>query len=137
MKEGPGVSRKHADTHNLSRRERQIMDVLYAAGEATAADVQAGLPDGPSYSTVRALLRNLLDKGQVRYRQEGPRYVYVPVVDKPQASASALRRLVDTFFDGSTGALVVNLLGSDGDRIKPEDLAVIEAELARLKKGER
>ncbi|MGE0623151.1 MAG: BlaI/MecI/CopY family transcriptional regulator [Pseudomonadales bacterium] len=122
--------------HDLSRRERQIMDVLYAAGEATAADVQAGLPDSPSYSTVRALLRKLLDKGQVRYRQDGPRYVYVPVVGKSQASESALRRLVDTFFDGSAAAAVVNLLGRDGERITENDIAAIEAELDRLKRGE-
>lgn len=125
------------DPHTLSRRERQIMDVLYAAGEATAADVQAGLPDSPSYSTVRTLLKKLVDKGQIRYRQDGPRYVYVPVVGKPQASESALRRLVDTFFDGSVAAVVVNLLGRDGDRITGDDIAAIEAELERLKREER
>jgi len=113
------------------------MDLLYAAGEATAADVQAGLPDSPSYSTVRALLKKLLDKGQVRFRHDGPRYVYVPVVGKPQASESALRRLMDTFFDGSPAALVVNLLGSGSERITDEDIAAIEAELERLKRDEK
>ena len=118
---------------DLTRRERQIMDVLYAAEEATAAEIQAQLPGNPSYSTVRALLKKLLDKGDVRFRQEGPRYVYLPVVAKPQASASALQRIIDTFFGGSASAAVVNLLGREGDRLTATEIAEIEAELARLK----
>ena len=122
-------------THNvqhLTRRERQIMDVLYAKEEATVAEVLAGLPDRPSYSTVRALLKKLLDKGHVRYRTDGPRYVYLPVVAKPQASESALRRLIDTFFDGSPGAAVVKLLG-EGKNLSDDELAEIEAVLKGLR----
>lgn len=124
---------KKAEPMNLTRRERQIMDVLYAREEATAADVQQELPGNPSYSTVRALLKKLLDKGHVRFRQDGPRYVYGPVVAKPQASESALTRLVDTFFGGSSGAAVVNLLGREGEKMTAEEIAEIEAELARIK----
>ena len=118
---------------DLTRRERQIMDALYAKEEATAAEVQAELPGDPSYSTVRALLKKLLDKGHVHYRQDGPRYVYLPVVAKPKASESAFSRLVDTFFGGSAGAAVVNLLGKSGGRLSAEEIAEIEAELARIK----
>ena len=118
---------------HLTRRERQIMDVLYAREEATVAEVLAGLPDQPSYSTVRALLRKLLDKGHVRFRTDGPRYVYLPVVAKPQASESALRRLIDTFFNGSPGAAVVKLLGEAKD-LSTEELAEIEEVLGRLRR---
>lgn len=126
---------RRADSTDLTRRERQIMDVLYASSEATAAEVQEGMTGSPSYSTVRTLLRKLVEKGHVRYRQVGPRYVYAPVVGKPQASDSALRRVLDTFFDGSTGSLVVNLLGRSRGEISAEEIAAIEAELERLKGG--
>lgn len=129
------MARTRHEPPDLTRRERQIMDVLYAKEEASAAEVQAELPGAPSYSTVRALLRKLLDKGHVRYRQDGPRYVYLPVVAKPQASESAFSRLVETFFGGSAGAAVVNLLGNSGEEMSREEIAEIEAELARIKKG--
>lgn len=127
------MPRSRQEPPDLTRRERQIMDVLYAREEATAAEVQSGIPGAPSYSTVRALLKKLLDKGHVRYRQDGPRYVYLPVVAKPQASESALGRLVDTFFGGSAGAAVVNLLGKSGGRLSDAEIAEIEAELDRIK----
>lgn len=127
------MARNRQEPSDLTRRERQIMDVLYAKEEATAAEVQSELPGDPSYSTVRALLRKLLDKGHVRYRQDGPRYVYLPVVAKPQASESAFSRLVDTFFGGSAGAAVVNLLGNSSRQLSSEEIAEIEAELARIK----
>ena len=109
------------------------MDVLYARDEATAAEVLEGLPDEPSYSTVRALLKKLLDKGHVTYRQAGQRYVYAPVMAKPEASGNALRRVTETFFGGSAGAAVVSLLGREGGTLSAEEIAEIEAELARLK----
>ena len=131
------MARIRQEPLDLTRRERQIMDVLYAREEATAAEVQAGLPGDPSYSTVRALLKKLLDKGHVRYRQDGPRYVYVPVVAKPQASESAFSRLVDTFFGGSIGAAVVNLLGKSAGRLSASEISEIEAELARIKQDNK
>src|SRR5271166_2080161 len=86
---------------HLSRRERQIMDVLHARGRATAAEVLAALPDPPGYSAVRALLRILERKGHLKHRNEGARYVYLPRVSRQAASRSALKRVVSTFFAGS------------------------------------
>ena len=111
----------------LSRRERQIMDVLYRLGSATAAEVQDNIPQAPSYSAVRALLRILVDKGHIRHSYDGPRYVYSPVVSRPVAQKSALRQLVKTFFDGSTSNAVAALLDMSG-----KDLT--DAELDRLAK---
>ena len=94
----------------LSRRERQIMDFLYQSGRASAAEVQAGMPEPPSYSAVRAMLRVLEEKGHVRHEQDGPRYVYVPKVARDKAKRSALRHVLRTFFDGSTEQVVAALL---------------------------
>ena len=97
-------------SHALSRRERQIMDVVYERGRASAAEVREGLPDPPGYSAVRALLRVLEEKGHLEHEQEGPRYVYSPTIPRERASESALRRIVRTFFDDSTGKAVAALL---------------------------
>ena len=94
----------------LSRREREIMDVIYRAGRATAAEVLDQLTDPPSYSAVRALLRVLEDKGHLRHEEEGPRYVFVPTVPRERARQSALRQMLHTFFDGSTEQAVAALL---------------------------
>ena len=100
-------------TVNLSRRERQIMDVVYRRGRVTAAQVLAEMPEPPGYSAVRAMLRLLEEKGHVRHEQEGLRYVYLPTVSRSKARRSALRHLVRTFFDGSTEDAVAALLESD------------------------
>ena len=113
-------------TTQLSRRERQIMDVIYRHGKVTAAEVLAELPDPPGYSAVRAMLRLLEDKGHVRHEQDGPRYVYLPTVTRDKARRSAMRHLVRTFFDGSTEDAVAALL--QGDNGMSED------ELGRLSK---
>ena len=123
----------HGKHVHLTRRERQIMDVLYATGEASAADIQASIPDSPSYSAVRALLRKLMDKGHIAFRQDGAKYVYHPVLPKTDAKRSAVERLVRTFFDGSPASAVVNLLGSEGRTLSDADIDAIEAELARIK----
>ncbi|MFN2384644.1 MAG: BlaI/MecI/CopY family transcriptional regulator [Gemmatimonadota bacterium] len=109
----------------LSRRERQIMDVVYQHGRVTAADVRAALPDPPSYSTVRALLRVLEEKGHVQHEQDGPRYVFLATIPVEAAARSALRRLLGTFFDGSVEAAVATLLDVS-------DARITEAELDRL-----
>jgi predicted transcriptional regulator len=97
--------------HNdLSRRERQIIDILYAQGQATAAEVQAALPEPPSYSAVRAMLRILEDKGHVKHQQDGPRYLYVPTIARDNAKRSALRHMLKTFFDGSAEQAISALL---------------------------
>lgn len=98
---------------HLSRRERQIMDVIYRRGRATAAEVLGGLPDPPSYSAVRAMLRLLEEKGHVRHEQDGPRYVFLPTVNRDRARKSALKHVVRTFFDGSATDAVAALLDSD------------------------
>jgi predicted transcriptional regulator len=95
---------------SLSRRERQIMEVIYRRGQATAAEVLEDLPDPPSYSAVRAMLRVLEEKGHVRHEQQGPRYVFVPTVPREKARRRALKQLVQTFFDGSTEQTVAALL---------------------------
>src|SRR6186997_664739 len=113
------------DHRDLSRRERQILDILYKHGRATAADVQAALPEPPSYSAVRALLRILEEKGHVRHEQDGPRYVYLPTVGRDNAKRSAMRHMLQTFFDGSAEQAISALL--DDPRAKFSD-----AELDRL-----
>ena len=117
----------------LSRRERQILDILYSRGRATAADIQTAMPDPPSYSAIRALLRILEEKGHARHEVDGPRYVYLPLVPRGRARRSALKHLLQTFFDGSAGEAVVALL--DGStRLAPEDLDRIEALVERARK---
>jgi predicted transcriptional regulator len=98
------------------------MDVLYRRGRATAGEVLADLPGAPSYSTVRTQLRVLEEKGHVRHEEEGLRYVYLPLVPRHAARRTALRHLVDTFFDGSAANLVTALLGSDAARLSDEEL---------------
>src|SRR5690349_2757361 len=96
--------------HRLSRRERQIMDIIYSLGQATAAEVLEGMPDPPSYSAVRAMLRLLEEKGCLRHQQEGPRYVFLPTVARDKARKSALRQMLQPFFDGSTEEAVATLI---------------------------
>src|SRR5678815_1478079 len=102
---------------DVSRRERQILDVLYKAGRATAADIQQALPAAPSYSAVRTLLRILEDKGHVRHEQDGSRYIYVPTVAPERAKRSALQHMLDTFFAGSTTQAIAALLDEDSSEL--------------------
>ena len=119
---------------NLSRRERQIMDVLFQRGRATAAEVQEALPQAPGYSAVRALLRILEDKGHIRHEADGPRYVYLPRHDRDKARQSAMHHLVQTFFDGSTGDAVAALLGTDASRLSSDQLERLAALIAQARK---
>ena len=107
---------------DLSRRERQILDILYQKGRATAAEVQADLPEPPSYSAVRALLRILEEKGHVKHEQDGPRYVYVPTVARDNAKRSALRHILQTFFDGSAEQAISALLDEPSTRLSRDEL---------------
>ena len=111
----------------LSRRERQIMDVLFKNGKSTAAEVRAGMPDPPSYSAVRAMLRTLEEKGHIRHQADGPRYVYSPTIAKEKAKRSALRHLVETFFGGSVELAVAALLDGGARKLSPDELARLEA----------
>jgi predicted transcriptional regulator len=107
--------------HRLSRRERQIMDVLHARQQATVAQVLEDLPDPPSYSAIRALLRILEEKGYVRHREEANRYVYLPRVSHQAARRSALRRVVTTFFQGSVAQAMAALLEDRDTRVSEEE----------------
>lgn len=108
-------------TSDLSRRERQIMDAIYARGRATVAEVREGLPDPPSYSAVRALLRILEEKGHLRHEQDGPRFVYLPTVPAARARESALRHLLETFFDGSAEGAMAALLDLEAGELSAEE----------------
>jgi len=124
-----------SSTHTtLSRRERQIMDVLYRRGRATAAEVMAELPGEPNYSTVRTQLRVLEDKGHVLHDEEGPRYVYAPAVPRHAARKSALKHLVETFFDGSAEQVVAAVLGGEASRLSDEDLERISELIDKARK---
>jgi predicted transcriptional regulator len=118
----------------LSRRERQIIDVLYRRGRATAAEVMADLPGEPSYSTVRTQLRVLEIKGHVRHEDDGQRYVYSPAVPRGPVRRSALKHLVETFFDGSVEQTVAALLGGDAARLSEEELNRIARLIAKARK---
>ena len=121
--------------HALSRRERQIMDILFRRGRATAAEVMADVPGEPTYSTVRTQLRVLEQKGHVRHEQEGPRFVYMPVIRRQTARRSALRHVIETFFDGSPERVVEALLGGEASKLSPEELDRIEG-LVKKAKGD-
>lgn len=119
----------------LSRRERQILDILYAKGMATAAEVLDALPDPPSYSAVRALLRILEEKGHARHDTQGTRYVYLPMVPRERARNSALTRIVQTFFDGSAAQAAAALV--DSGSLSDEELAKLSSLIARARKEGR
>jgi predicted transcriptional regulator len=121
----------------LSRRERQIMDILYRRGRATATEVMADLSGDPSYSTVRTQLRVLESKGHVLHEEDGPRFVYLPALAHRTARKSALRHLVDTFFEGSTEKVVGALLGGEGARLSEGELERIAELVAKAKKEGR
>ncbi|MDE3196951.1 MAG: BlaI/MecI/CopY family transcriptional regulator [Acidobacteriota bacterium] len=120
--------------HSLSRRERQIMDILIARGKASASEVQSSMEDAPSYSAVRATLRIMEDKGHVRHEQQGATYVYLPKVAPERAKRSALRHMLDTFFNGSPEQVMAALL--DG-KPSPEELARIAAMIEQARKQGR
>lgn len=114
------MKRKALDS--LSRRERQIMDVIYRAGQATATEVLEGLPDPPSYSAVRALLRILETKGHLRHVADGTRYVFLPTVTPDRARRSAMQGLLDTFFEGSREKAVAALLDASRSELSESEL---------------
>jgi BlaI family transcriptional regulator, penicillinase repressor len=122
---------------DLSRRERQIMDILHRAGKATAAEVLEGLPDAPSYSAVRALLRILENKGHVRHEEDGRAYVYMPIVRRTDARQSALSHLLKTFFDNSAEQAVAALLTIKGEKMSSAELERMSKLIDKAKKEGR
>ena len=125
-----------ADTADLSRRERQIMGIVYELGRAGVAEVRERMPDPPSYSAVRAMLRILEEKGHIRHEQDGPRYVFLPTVPREEASENALRRLVRTFFGGSPEGAMAALLDLEGDRLDEEALRRIAQRIDEARREE-
>ena len=107
----------------LSRRERQIMDALYRRGRASVSEVIEELPDPPGYSAVRAMLGKLEDKGHLAHEQDGPRYVYFPTRPREEATQTALRRMMRTFFDGSPSRAVAAVLDLSEEELSQEELA--------------
>jgi predicted transcriptional regulator len=124
------------DTY-LSRRERQIMDALHQRGHATAAEVQAALPDAPGYSAIRALLRILEDKGHVKHRREGARYVYLPRASRETARRSALKRVVATFFQGSVAQAMAALLETADTRLSDSELRALRQAIDQARREGR
>lgn len=121
----------------LSRRERQIMDIIYQRGKATAAEVVEDLSDPPSYSAVRALLRILEEKGHLQHTQEGQRYVYKPTVNREKVKYSALRRTLQTFFNNSAEDAVAALLDISHERLSDEELERMEQMIQQARKEGR
>ena len=120
---------------HLSRRERQIMDVLYRKGSATAAEVLESIPNPPSYSAVRALLRILEQKGHVRHEESAGKYVFMPTVPHAKAKRSAIVHLVQTFFGGSPEQAVAALLDASSSKLSSEELDRLQALIDKARKG--
>jgi predicted transcriptional regulator len=125
------------EQHKLSRRERQIMDVLYRLGRATAAEVHEALPDPPSYSAVRAMLRVLEEKQHIRHEAQDLRYVFMPIVTREKARRSAVRHLLETFFEGSPEQAVATLLDLSARDLSPQEFDRLAALVEKARKEGR
>jgi predicted transcriptional regulator len=127
---------KNPHTH-LSRRERQIMDAIYRQGRATAAEVMENMPDPPSYSAVRAMLRLLEEKGYVRHEQDGPRYVYISTLSRARARQSAMKQMLQTFFDDSTEQAVAALIDMSRTKMTGDELDRLSQLIEKARKEGR
>ena len=128
---------KSAEAAALSRRERQVMDILFRRGESTVAEIMGDLPDPPTYSAVRSILRILVEKQLITHREDGPRYVYLPAVNTEQARDDALKHVIRTFFDGSTEQAVAALLDLSSTRLSDEELGRLSRLIADARKEGR
>ena len=126
-----------SDQTQLSRRERQIMEIVYERGRATAAEVREHMSDPPSYSAVRAMLRILEDKGHLQHVSDGPRYVFLPTIPPEQARKTALERLIHTFFDGNPERAMAALLDLGGDDLDSDALERIAERIAEARREGR
>ena len=120
-------------TDSLSRRERQVMHILFQRGEATVSEVMADLPDPPTYSAVRSILRILAEKKLIRYKEDGPRYVYLPAVSADRAADEALDQVVRTFFDGSADAAMTALLRLSDTDLSADDIAKLRERIRKAR----
>lgn len=123
-------------SQGFTRREQQVVDAVLELGEATAKEVQARLPNAPSYSAVRAVLTRLVDQGHLKYREHGPRYVYSAAEGRQKLRKAALRKMVDTFFDGSPLSAVHALLGISAKSLSREELDELADAVAKARRGE-
>ena len=121
----------------MSRRERQILDILYRRGRATAAEIQAALPDPPSNSATRALLRILEDKGHIRHESDGPRYVFLPKVSRQKARTVALKHMLSTFFDGSAAEAAAALVDGSAAKLSAQELDQLQALIERARQEKK
>src|SRR5215203_4724419 len=121
----------------LSRRERQVMNILYARGQATAAEIHEVLPDPPTFSATRAIIRTLEDKGHIRHAEQGLRYIYAPVVPAEKAKRSALAHVVSTFFGGSPSQLMATLLEGSTAQVTEAELGRLEEMIRRAKQEKK
>ena len=117
----------------LSRRERQVMDILYRRGEATVAEVMADLPDPPTYSAVRSILRILMEKEMISHREDGPRYVYLPTVNTDRAADDAMKHVIRTFFDGSAQQAVAAVLRMSDAKLTDDEIAVLSEKISKAR----
>ncbi len=122
---------------DLSRRERQVLDLVYRLGEATASEVMAEMGDPPSYSSVRSVLRHLENKGHLRHKMDGAKHVYFPKVQRDRASRQVLQHVLETFFDGSPEQVVTALLDLSRSKLSPEELARIDKLIKKARKEGR
>jgi predicted transcriptional regulator len=130
------MSKRTSSLPVLSRRERQVMDILYQRGEATAAEVMADLPDPPSYSSVRSILTILVEKGHVARREEGLRYVYLPAASTKRARDEALRHVIRTFFNGSTDQVIAAALRLSDGTLTDRDIGRLQERIRRARERE-
>lgn len=121
----------------LSRRERQVMDILFRRGEATAAEVMADLPDPPTYSSVRSILKILVEKKQAIHREEGLRYVYLPAVDPRHVRDEALKHVVRTFFDGSMGDTIAAMLRISDGKLTDAEIGVLQKRIEKARGADK
>ena len=124
-------------SEGLSRREREMMNIIFRQGKATATDVQEGMSDPPSYSAVRATLRVLEQKGHLRHQHDGTRYVYIPTVNREKARISALDHLLTTFFEGSAASVVATLIEQSKDQMTPDELDRLSSLIDQARKEGR
>ncbi len=122
---------------SLSRREREMMNIIFRTGKATAIDVLSAMADPPTYSAVRATLRVLEQKGHLKHQHDGTRYVYIPTVNREKARRSAVDQLLNTFFDGSAASVVATLLEESKDKLSPEELERLSILIAQARKEGR
>jgi len=122
---------------HLTRRERQVMDLLFEMGEATVNEVRDRLPDEPTYSAIRAVLARLVAKGELNFAERGPRYVYSPAVNVDSARVSALRKVINTFFGGSSLKTMTALLDETSRQLSAEELQLLEKQLADARRRKR